>query len=337
MELRPHELLRELKAGKFRPAYLFLGEDAAGKLEALSALKTALQADDFNLREFSGEAGSESAAIVSEAATLPVFSDRRLVIVKNPRLPPEARSLLAAYLKDPLLTTTLVLFSDERKPDPKDALTRAAASAGAVCLFAPLREEEAVERLRSKAQTAGRAISEEAASALVAEAGTDWGILSQELEKALLFSKPRNEVAAEDVLQCLGYQKAADPFALSRLIQSRRLKESLEQLRRTFKDGKADEQAFRALSQIAASVAKQLRAKRLASTGASPEEIFKALRLNAYYDRDYLLNLSRLTEKRLVRDLKRCLKTEAALKSKSWLDPRIELQHLVVDLCSNAA
>ena len=337
MELKAHELLKEWKAGKFRPVYLFVGEDAAGKSEALAQLKTALNADDFNLREFSGDVAAESAAIVSEAATLPVFSERRLVIAANPRIPAEARQALAAYLKEPLASTTLVLMSEERKPDPKDALTRAASSAGAVCVFSPLKEEEAVERLRSKAKAAGRDISEEAASALVAEAGTDWGILSQELEKALLFSKPRNEVASEDVLQCLSYQKAADPFALTRLIQDRRLKESLAHLRRLFKDGKADEQAFRALSQISAAVAKQLRAKRMSAAGASPEEIFRALRLNAYYDRDYLSKLARLPERRLVRDLKSCLRTEAGLKSKSSLDPRIELEHLAVDLCSSSA
>ena len=41
---------------------------------------------------------------------------------------------------------------------------------------------------------------------------------------ALLFSKSAPEIAASDVLECLGYQKAADPFALPRLIQERRLK-----------------------------------------------------------------------------------------------------------------
>ena len=34
-----------------------------------------------------------------------------------------------------------------------------------------------------------------------------------------------------------------------------------------------------------------------------------------------------------MQDLSRCVQTEADLKSKTWLDAKIELERLVVDLC----
>jgi DNA polymerase-3 subunit delta len=265
--------------------------------------------------------------------TLPVFQERRLVVVKNERLPAEARDAFAGYLKDPLASTTLVLFSEERKADPKDALVRAASAAGAICVFSPLKEGEAQERLQAEARKAGKTLAPEAAQALVAEAGTDWGILSQELEKALLYAGSSKEISAEAVLECLGYRKSSDPFALPRLIGARRLKESLSHLRRMLAEGKPDEQVFKALHQITNAVSRQFRAKRMLAAGLPPEEIFRSLRLNSWWDRDYLGNLARLGERRLVRDLSACLAAETALKSKSWLDPRIELEHLVVALC----
>lgn len=332
MELKRAELLKEWKGSRLRPAYLLAGEDASAKLEALRELKAAFKADDFNLREFSGEVASEIAAILSEALTMPVFSDRRLVIVKNPRVPAEARSALAEYLKDPLKSTTLVLLSDEKKLDPKDALVRAASACGAVCVFSHLGEEEARQRLQAEAMKAGKTLNEEAAAALVAEAGTDWSILSQELEKAALFSRSRT-IGLEDVLECLGYQKSADPFALTRLIEGRRLKEGLAHLRRLLKGGRPEEQAFRALNQINASIYRQFRAKRMVGAGTPPEAIFRTLRLHSYWDRDYLAQLSKIPESRLKADLRRCLRAETGLKSQAWLDPRIELEHLVVDLC----
>ena len=332
MELRPADLLKEWKSGKFRPVYLFAGEEASAKREALEQLKALFKPDDFNFREFSGDVDAEAEAVVSEAMTLPVFADRRLIVVSNPKIPAAARAKFAEYLKDPLASTTLVLLSDDRKLDAKDALAKAAAAAGAACLFAPMREDEAQQRLKAEAQKAGKTLSEEAAALLVAEAGTDWGVLKGELEKALLFSDSKT-ISGEEALLCLGYRKASDPFALSRLIQERKLKESLSHLRRFMSEGKPEDQAFRALSQISSAVARQLKGKRMAAAGTPTDAIFRALRLHPFWDREFLGKLARLPETRLRGDLKRCVQTETNLKSKTWLDARVELEHLVVGLC----
>ena len=205
MELRPAELLKEWQAGKFRPVYYFFGEESAAKADAVLKLKELFKADDFNLREFSGEPNSEAPAAVAEALTLPVFSDKRLVIVRSPKLPAEARAIYADYLKSPSPSTTLVLLSEDRRPDKKDALAGAASAAGAACIFSPLTDEEAISRLTAEAKKAGKTLTQEAAEALVGEAGTDWGILAGELEKLVLFAGAGAELGAAAALQCLGY------------------------------------------------------------------------------------------------------------------------------------
>lgn len=330
MDLTPAALSKEAKAGKLRPVYYLFGEDAAGKAAILETVKKHFAGDAFNVREFSGDPEEEASAIVSECSTLPVFAERRLVVVKNPKIPAAAREVLTAYLKDPLPTTTLVLLSEDRKPDARDGLAKAAASSGGVCVFAALREEEAQARLKAEAAAAGKTLSDEAAAALVAEAGADWLVLKQELEKTLLFSSA-HEISRADALAVLGYRKAADPFLLSRLVADRKVKEALTQLRRLLDGGKSED-AFRALGQISASVSRQVKAKRLLKAGLPPESILGKLRLHPHWDRDYLSGLKRFSEERLVRDLKRCVEAEADLKSKSWLDPRLELERLLVDL-----
>lgn len=334
MEARYDDLVKEWRAGKFRPVYYFIGEDASARTEAAAALKAALNPDGFNYAHFSGDPAGQVAAVITEALTLPVFAERRLVVLESPKLLAEARAALAAYLQSPSPSTSLVLFSEERRIDPRDALVKAAAGAGAVCLFKPLREEDAVARLQAEARRAGKTISPEAAEALVAEAGTDWAILKQELEKAALFAGDAPEIGRDQVAACLGYHKAADPFALPRLIQARQLKAALAHLRRLFQEGKPDDQAFRALNQISSAVLKQLRAKRMLRAGRSEAEVFGALRLHSYWDRDYLSFLKRLSEARLRRDLSACLEAEVCLKSRSWLSAPQEIERLVVDLCS---
>jgi DNA polymerase-3 subunit delta len=333
METRYADLVKEWQSGKFRPVYYFVGEDASARAEAAAALKAALKADGFNCAHFSGDAGGQVASIITEALTLPVFAERRLVVVESAKLPAEARAALAGYLQSPSPSTSLVLCSEERKLDWRDALVKAAAAAGAVCLFKPLREEEAVARLQAEARRSGKAVCAEAAEALVAEAGTDWAILKQELEKAALFAAQAQEIGPEHVAACLGYQKTADPFALPRLVQTRQLQAALAHLQRLFQEGKPDDQAFRALNQISSAVHKQLRAKRMLKAGRAEAEVFSALRLHSYWDRDYLSFLKRLSETRLRRDLGACLEAEVSLKSRSWLSAPQEIERLVVDLC----
>jgi DNA polymerase-3 subunit delta len=332
MELRPPALLKEWQAGQFRPVYLFFGEESAAKVDAVLKLKELFKADDFNLREFSGEPNSEAPSAVAEAMTLPVFSDRRLVIVRSPKLPAEARAIYADYLKSPSPTTTLVLLSEDRRPDKKDALANAAAAAGAACIFSPLTEEEAASALTAEAKKAGKTLAPEAAEALIGEAGTDWGILAGELEKLVLFVGAGSVIDAAAALQCLGYRKSADPWVFEKLIQARDLKACLGQLAEMFVDGKPDEVVFRALAQARGAYLKQLKAKRMLKAGLAQRDIETRLRI--FYDNAFFARAQRVSEERLRRDLRRCLEVETDLKSKSWLSPKLELERLVVELCS---
>ncbi|MDE2141910.1 MAG: DNA polymerase III subunit delta [Elusimicrobia bacterium] len=332
MELRAADLLKEWRSGKFRPVYYLFGEEAAAKSDAVRTLKELFKADDFNLFEFSGDPNSEASAVVSEAMTLPVFAERRLVIVRSPKLPAEARAAFAEYLKSPSPSTTLVLLSDERRPDKKDALAAAAAAAGALGLFAPLGPEEAAERLIAEAKKAGKTLAPAAAEAVVAEAGTDWGILSGELEKLLLFVGAAADIGPDAALLSLGYRKSADPWAFERLIQARDLKACLGQLSELFADGKPDEVVFRSLAQIRGAFLKQLKAKRMLKAGLAPRDIEQKLRI--FYDNGFFARAQRVTEDRLRRDLRLCLEVETDLKSKTWLDSKLELERLVVGLCT---
>ncbi len=335
MELRPDALAAEWKAGKFRPVYYLFGEESASKADAILKLKALFKPDDFNLREFSGDPNSEYSAIISEAMTLPVFSDKRLVIVRSPKIPAEARAAFAEYLRAPSTTTTLVLLSEDRKPDKKDSLANAAAAAGAVCAFSPLTEEEAVERLLAEAKKAGKNLDPDAAAALAEQAGTDWGILAGELEKAILFAGKETAIGMEAVSASMGFRKATDPWAFERLVSARDLKACLAYLREAFADAKPDEVVFRSLAQARAAYLKQLKAKRLLKAGTSTREIEMKLRI--FYDRDFFQRAQRVTEERLRRDLRRLLEVETDLKSKSWLDAKIEFEGVVVELCTPTA
>ena len=332
MELSGADLAKDLKAGA-RGVYYLLGEEAADKETARRLVEKTLACDEFNTRVFSDGLDEKTPDILAELDTLPVFSARRLVTVKAPAFPAALKKALAEYLKNPAPQTTLLLISDERKPDAKDALAQAARSAGVVAVFGPLKDETAQARLVAAAQKAGKTLPGNVAGLLVREAGTGWTALAQELEKLLLFCAGKADITEEDALLCLGYRKAADPFALSRLIQERQAGPVLAHLRRFLADGKPQDQAFRAMAQMSAAVQKQLRARILTDAGRPAADITRALRLHPYWDRDFLRLSARLGERRLRADLLICLRTERALKSQSWLDAGAEVEAAAARLC----
>lgn len=332
MELSPDEAAKEWKAGKFRPVYYLYGEEPAAKTEALKALKAAFKPDDFNYREFTGDMASEAHDVVTEAMTLPVFSERRLVIARNSKIPAEAKGVLTEYLKAPSASTTLVLMSDERRPDKKDAFASVASSAGALVIYAPLTPEAASAKLISEAAKLGKQLDPAAAEALVEEAGTDWPVLAQELEKALLFAGSAKTVGLEAVGACLGYRKNIDPWAFEKLATGRDLKACMAYIEDLLSEDKPESVAFATLARCRAAYLKQLRAKRLLRQGVAQREVETRLRI--FYDNSFFARAARVTEERLRRDLRRCLEVESDLKSKTWLDPRIELERLVVELCT---
>src|SRR5579859_4413227 len=163
-------------------------------------------------------------------------------------------------------------------------MTTAASALGGVVWFKPLKEEEAVERLSDAAGRAKVALEDDAARLLVQEAGTDWGILQAELDKIALFVKGRDRIVKDDVVTCLGYKQSSNPFDLPRILQAHDRVASLRQLRRLLAEGV---EPFRILYQISGAIQKQLKAKRLVAGGRDQFQIFRELRLNDYYDRDF--------------------------------------------------
>ncbi|MFH1725244.1 MAG: DNA polymerase III subunit delta [Elusimicrobiota bacterium] len=332
-DLTTKALAQEWKKGGFRPVYYLFGEDAPAKTLAVKALREALNPDAFNLSEFQGDDDARAGEIASACATPPMFSERRLVIVRNARFGAAARRVLADYLREPLESTTLCLVSAERKPDAKDALAAAARSLGGIVVFKPLTHGEAAARLCEEARRAGFRLEPQAAEFMIEEAGSEWGILRAELKKLALYIRDRKAAGLEDVAACLGYRQQANPFDLPRSLQKRDAVRSLGLLRRLLVEG---DEPFRLLYQITQTVNKQLKAKRLAQSGLTPDRIFRQLRLNSYYDRDYMAVAGRLSEASLIRALRACVRTEADLKSKTWLSPAVELEALVLKVCGKA-
>lgn len=319
--------------GAFKPVYYLFGEDEAAKALFVDELKARLKVDEFNLTELSGDASDAAAEAVSAAATPPMFSERRLVLVRRADLGAPALRLVADYLRDPLPSTVLVLASTAGWPDAKDPAAAAARALGGVVSFKAMTPEDAARRLREEAKKAGVELDPDAAELMVEESGSEWGVLKAELEKVLLLVKGKGAAGVDDAAACLGYRKKSNIWDFPRAVQKRDAARAVELLRALMEEG---EDAYSLLPKVRSALMTQLKAKRLLKAGVPQDTAFFKLGLKKGWDAGFFDWTSRVKEPQLVRALRDCLEVEADLKSKSWLDGGVELETLVLKACGKA-
>ena len=185
----------------------------------------------------------------------------------------------------------------------------------------PPRKKRAVERLLAEAKKAGKNLDPAAAAALADQAGTDWGILSGELEKALLFAGKATEIGHGGRVGEHGLSQGdRSPGPSNASYPPVDLKACLTYLREAFAHAKPDEVVFRSSAQARAAYLKQIKAKRMLKTGSSPREI--EIKLRIFYDRDFFARAKRVSEERLRRDLRRCSRSRPTSSPRPGSMPR---------------
>ena len=325
--------LKEWAKGLYRPVYYLFGEDEAAKGQFLDDLKKSLGVDEFNLTELAGESPDAASEAVNAASTPPMFSAHRLVVLRRADLGAPALRLVAEYLRDPLASTVLCLAATAGWPDKKDPAASAAQTLGGVVSFRALQPEEAGRRLREEAKRLGFALEAEAADLIVEESGTEWGVLRSELAKIALFVRGKGKATAEDAAACLGWRKRANIWDFPRAVQKRDAPEALRLLHALLEEG---EDAYSLLPKVRNALNAQLKAKRLIKAGVPKDQAFFKLGLKRRFDDSFFAWTDQVKEAHLVKALRACLEVEADIKSKSWLDPALELENLLLKACGKA-
>ena len=308
--------------------YLIVGEEDLLRDRALAALKTVALGDgenDFNCQVlYGGEvSGGEIAGAVAE---VPVFAERRLVVVKAAeKISARDGEQLLECVKNPIASTTLVFMS--AKLDGRLKFSQALARAAVVIDCASLRDNQLPAWVASEARHVGVRVSEEATQLLKEACGSSLYALRRELEKLAAYVPADRSVTPTDVQVLRGVDPGASVFDLTLAIAEGHHGRTLTILARNLEGGEAP---LRILGSLVWQYRRLWKAKELLAQQGREGEVARVLRMDTWKVRSFL---NQFSESHLQAALRLCFEADEKLKGGSGSSPRTVLESVLWKLC----
>lgn len=236
--MKPVELRQLVERGDCPSLVCLYGEETFFRDQALKLIldKTLPEdARDFNFTSFQGKE-VRGQQLLEQLLTLPVFSPRRLVVVKDFHAVSAGESdQLLDYLSDPVPETTLVLVAD--KIDKRRKFYQTFAKKGALVEFKPLYDNQVPAFVKEQVRISGRRLTEDAMALFCRRVGTNLQEIQGELSKLFAYLGERNLADVDDIKAIVSDVRADSVFDLTNALGSKKTAEALRLLGRLIEDG----------------------------------------------------------------------------------------------------
>ena len=215
-ELTYEDVMKELKSGRFKPVYYFMGEesyyiDLLSDYIAHHILTETEQ--EFNLTVLYG-ADVDMASVITAAKRYPMMAEHQVIIVK------EAQALrgldeLSYYLQRPLLSTILVFCHKHGTLDRRKKVAAEIEKIGTLFESKKIKESQLPSFITNYLKRKGAEVEPKAASMLSDFVGTDLSRLTGELDKLILtLASGATRITPEQVERHIGISKDFNNFEL---------------------------------------------------------------------------------------------------------------------------
>lgn len=320
------------------PVYLIYGDEDYLQEQIVKKMKDSLLTpgfEAFNLDELDGEK-KDTGAILERAISLPVFSEKRLVIVRSSPIFQKIKKdaveeadrnvePLLAYLEDPLLSTCLV-FLVSGSIDKRKKAVKAIAKCGQVIEMSPLKGRDLEEWIKEEAQALGKKIGQKTVEYIVFNSHNSLRALKMELEKLVLYSEG-DTITLNAAESLLTKTAEADVFQMVDSIGQKNGEAAILELRKLLETG---EPPIRVLFMIARQFRLLLSVKDLRHKNLNEKEITAELGLHPFVTGKILRQTGNFSFLELEDSLKYILETDIALKTGAVF--RTALESLILKL-----
>jgi len=327
--VRPEEFNGAVEKGNLAPLYLLYGDEPYLVERAVKRLlERAVDPGfrDFNFNAFYGnEVKGEE--IFSVAQTLPMFADRRVVLVKKGgELSAAAMEVLLPYLQDPCPSTCLVLQAE--KIDGRKKFFAEFKKKGEVVEFKRPYENQLGPYVRDEVRAAGKKIESAAAELLAYLVGNNLQELVSQIEKLCTYCGKKETVGVEDVKTIVSDTKVENVFEFTDALGSKELGRSLTMLTSILSDGEAP---LRVLGAVARHFRQLWQVRELLDRRVPQGELAKAAGINPYFLKKVVDQARNCAPAELQVIFERMLELDLAFKSGGREDALFE--RFVMECC----
>lgn len=329
--MTPRELHTALKKKQFAPIYLVYGEEDLLIDECVQAIVK--QAVDPSMRGFNLDImyGSKVDAqdVVAHASSFPMMAERRVVVVKESEklaTTDAAREVLAAYIKKPLESTSLVFVAE--KPDFRKKPFSDLKKSAELIECKPLWDNEVPGWISERIAQLGKQASPEACRLLQAYVGNSLSNLQTEIEKLFVFVGDKKRIEPEDVAGVVGETKGYTIFELQNAIGNRDIGLAIQIVERMLEHGESPQFMIVMLTRFFTILYKltEFRQRR-----SSEREIAAEVGLSPYFVKQYVEFSGNFSKEQIEQSFRALLDADLTLKSTSR-DPHLVLDLLVYSL-----
>jgi len=346
----------EVSARKLRPAYVLVGDEAFFRDRCRAALIEHLVTPE--LRDFSlydlDLADSSVAEILDRARTPSLMAPFQLFFIRGVKAlygrgsHQEEFDAIAEYCRDPNPDAVLIFVADHisipadaRRMDmqDKDRYQRIRDTLGEYCAVIELGRVEEGDGIRWVVEHAAKEdvkVDADAARELVDALGADMMLVSNELEKLILFVGAKKRISIGDVETMVLAAKQRSLYELTDAISAKDRVRALSVLDALLASEEGEEASIGHIYMLARTFRQMLviLEKNVRDSRAIWQALWQGFRLPPFAADDVIRQARRYKSRReLIRALRLLARADLALRS-SPVSKRLVLEKLVLDLCA---
>ena len=259
---------------------------------------------DFNFNLFYGNE-SKGIDIIDAAQTLPMFAERRAVLVKRAeQLKADALEIMLPYIKNPAPGTCLLLTGT--KIDQRKKFFLEFKKLGVLVEYKKYYDNRLSGFIQSESVAQGKPIETAAAELLAELIGNNLQELSSQVEKLVVYAGTKQRITVDDVRTMASSSKAFTAFELAKFLSLRDVPNSIRSLDTLFLHG---EDAPMIIGALTSHFRKLWRVRELLDKKMAQADIGRELNINAFFLGDIVAqarNFPRRELKRIFDEFYRC-------------------------------
>ncbi|HEY5523651.1 MAG TPA: DNA polymerase III subunit delta [Desulfuromonadaceae bacterium] len=282
---------------------------------------------DFNFNVYFGNE-SKGVDIIDAAQTLPMFSERRAVLVKRAeQLKAEALEVMLPYIQNPSSGTCLLLTGT--KIDQRKKFFQEFKKLGVLVEYKRFYDNKLSGFIQSESVAQGKPIETAAAELLSALIGNNLQELSSQIEKLVVYAGTKTRITVDDVRIMASSSKAFTAFELAKFLGLRDVPNSIRSLDTLFLHG---EEAPMMIGALTRHFRQLWRVRELLDKKMLQADIGRELSINPFFLGEIVTqarNFSRRELQRIFDEFYRC-----DVASKTGGQPYTLLYGLAIGICT---